>query len=346
MSQSFVGINHLLLYSVIANFVKYDWVDIAKKRRVLNKILYPEIEPNEKGMLEVSPLHSIYWERSGNPNGTSVLIVHGGPGGGSSPTYRRYFDPDKFNIVQFDQRGCGKSTPHSELQENTTNHLIEDIEKIRQFLEIDSWHIFGGSWGSTLSLIYSIQHTKKVLSLTLRGIFLCRKHELSWFYQKGASEIFPEEFDLYQSVIPLTERGDLIRAFHRRLTSQDRHERAKAAHAWTRWEMSTSFLIPKEVSINKAEYDNFSDSFARIECHYFVNNIFLDDNYILNNISRLRDVPVSIVQGRYDIVCPMRSAWDLNKSLPSSKLYVINNAGHSIKEIGISEKLIELTKKL
>ena len=309
-------------------------------------MLFPEIEPNEQGMLNVSPLHSIYWERSGNPNGLSVLIIHGGPGGGSSPSYRRYFDPKKFNIFQFDQRGCGRSTPHSELEENTTHHLIEDIEKIRQLLKIESWHVFGGSWGSTLSLIYAIQHTEKVLSLTLRGIFLCRQHELTWFYQKGASEIFPEEFDLYQSVIPLNERGNLINAFHKRLTSQDRSERTQAAHAWTRWEMSTSYLKPKELSINKATNDNFSDSFARIECHYFINNIFLEENYILKNINKLKGIPVSIVQGRYDVVCPMRSAWDLNKALPTSKLYVIDNAGHSMKEIGISKRLIELTNEL
>ena len=309
-------------------------------------MLFPEIEPNEQGMLNVSPLHSIYWERSGNPNGLSVLIIHGGPGGGSSPSYRRYFDPKKFNIFQFDKRGCGRSTPHSELEENTTHHLIEDIEKIRQLLKIESWHVFGGSWGSTLSLIYAIQHTEKVLSLTLRGIFLCRQHELTWFYQKGASEIFPEEFDLYQSVIPLNERGNLINAFHKRLTSQDRSERTQAAHAWTRWEMSTSYLKPKELSINKATNDNFSDSFARIECHYFINNIFLEENYILKNINKLKGIPVSIVQGRYDVVCPMRSAWDLNKALPTSKLYVIDNAGHSMKEIGISKRLIELTNEL
>ena len=309
-------------------------------------MLFPEIEPEEQGLLKVSTLHSIYWERCGNKNGSSVLILHGGPGGGSSPSYRRYFDPEKFNIVQFDQRGCGRSIPHSELKENTTHHLIEDIEKLRQHLNIETWHVFGGSWGSTLSLIYAIQHTKKVLSLTLRGIFLCRNNELSWFYQKGASEIFPEEFDIYQSVIPPKERGDLINAFYKRLTSQDRSERAQAAYAWTRWEMSTSFLMPKKFSINKAENDSFSDSFARIECHYFVNNIFLEDNYILKNISELTEIPVSIVQGRYDIVCPMRSAWDLNRSLPSSKLYIIDNAGHSMKEIGISKKLIELTDEL
>ena len=309
-------------------------------------MLFPEIEPNEKGILKVSLLHSIYWERSGNPQGLSILVLHGGPGGGSSPAYRRYFDPKIFNIVQFDQRGCGRSTPHSELRENTTHHLIEDIEKLRQFLKIETWHVFGGSWGSTLSLIYAIQHPEKVLSLILRGVFLCRAHELSWFYQKGASEIFPEEFDHYQSLIPKDEKGDFIKAFYKRLTSDDISIRAKAAYAWTRWEMSTSNLIPKELSIKKAANDNFSDCFARIECHYFINNIFLEENYILSNISNIKNIPVSIVQGRYDIVCPMRSAWDLKKSLPSSKLFVIDSAGHSMKEVGITYKLIELTNDL
>ncbi len=309
-------------------------------------MIFPEIEPSEQGLLKVSSLHSIYWERCGNPKGPSILIVHGGPGGGSSPVYRRYFDPKFFNIIQFDQRGCGRSTPHSELKENSTNHLIADIEKLRQFLKFDSWHVFGGSWGSTLSLIYAIQHPKKVLSLTLRGIFLCRTNELSWFYQKGASEIFPEEFDLYQSVIPENERGDLIKAFYNRLTSKDKEERAKAAYAWTRWEMSTSFLMPKKISIQKASNYKFSDSFARIECHYFINNIFLEENYILKNITKIKNIPISIVQGRYDIVCPMRSAYDLTNALPTSKLYVIDNAGHSMKEVGITNKLIELTNKL
>ena len=309
-------------------------------------MIFPEIEPNEQGILKVSSLHSIYWEMSGNQKGLPILVVHGGPGGGSSPVYRRYFDPKMFNIVQFDQRGCGRSTPHSELRENATHYLIEDIEKLRQFLKIKTWHVFGGSWGSTLSLIYAIQYPEKVLSLTLRGIFLCRKHELNWFYQKGASEIFPEEFDLYQSIIPKHERGDFINAFYKRLTSKDFSERAKAAYAWTRWEMSTSYLMPKELSISKASNDNFSDSFARLECHYFINNIFLEENYILNNITKIKNIPVSIVQGRYDIVCPMRSAWDLKKRLTSSKLFVIDNAGHSIKEIGIANKLIELTNEL
>ena len=309
-------------------------------------MIFPEIEPRDKGILKVSSLHSIYWERSGNPKGLPILIIHGGPGGGSQPIYRRYFDPMKFNIIQFDQRGCGRSTPHSELQENTTIDLIADIEKLRQFLKITSWHIFGGSWGSTLSLIYAIQYPEKVLSLILRGIFLCRKKELSWFYQKGASEIFPEEFDIYQSIIPEVDRGNLIDAFYKKLTSEDNSIRAKAAYFWTRWELTTSHLIPKELSIRKAANKTFSDSFARIECHYFINEIFLEDNYILKNIAKIANIPVSIVQGRYDIVCPMRSAWDLKNALPSSNLYIIDNAGHSMKEIGITKKLVELTNYL
>ena len=309
-------------------------------------MIFPKIEPTSQGLLKVSSLHTIYWESSGNPKGIPILILHGGPGGGSSPSYRRYFNPKLFNIIQFDQRGCGRSVPHSELKENSTLYLIEDIETLRQFLKIDSWHVFGGSWGSTLSLIYAIRYPEKVLSLTLRGIFLCRENELSWFYQKGASEIFPEEFDLYQSVIPVSERGNLIKAFYKRLTSEDDKLRAKAAYAWTRWEMSTSYLLPKEFSIKKAIDDNFSDSFARIECHYFINNIFLEENYILKNIFKIKNIPTSIVQGRYDIVCPMRSAWDLKKALPSSTLFIIDNAGHSMKETGITNKLVELTNNL
>ena len=310
------------------------------------EILFPEIEPSEKGFLEVSSIHNIYWERSGNPNGKKILIIHGGPGGGSQPRYRRYFNPEKFDIIQFDQRGCGLSKPFSELKENTTLDLIKDIEKLREKLKIDKWHLFGGSWGSTLSLIYAIENPSRVLSLTLRGIFLCRSFELSWFYQYGASEIFPDEYEKYISVIPETSRNNLIKAFYEYLTSENIQLRKKASMAWTRWELSTSHLYKKEITMNPDSENSFSDAFARIECHYFINNIFLDDNYILNSINKIKLIPTTIVQGRYDVVCPVRSAWDLHKKLKNSKLIIVPDSGHSMSERGITKELIKATNNL
>ena len=310
------------------------------------EILFPAIEPLEKGFLEVSSIHTIYWERSGNPNGKKILIIHGGPGGGSQPRYRRYFNPEKFDIIQFDQRGCGLSKPFSELKENTTIDLINDIEKLRERLKIDKWHLFGGSWGSTLSLIYAIENPSRVLSLTLRGIFLCRSFELSWFYQYGASEIFPDEYEKYISVIPETSRDNLIKAFYEYLTSENIELRKKASVAWTRWELSTSHLYKKEITLNPNSENSFSDAFARIECHYFINNIFLDDNYILNNINKIELIPTTIIQGRYDVVCPVRSAWDLNKKLKNSKLIIVPDSGHSMSETGITKELIKATNNL
>ena len=304
--------------------------------------LFPPIEPREKGLLAVSNLHKIYWERSGNPYGERILIIHGGPGAGSQPRYRRYFDPKKFDIIQFDQRGCGNSLPFSELRENTTINLVEDIEKLRNHFKIETWNLYGGSWGSTLALIYSIKHPNRVKSLILRGIFLCRSFELKWFYQYGASEIFPDEYEKYISVIPKNERSDLIKSFYKYLTSNNENLRQKAANAWTRWELSTSHLIKKELKIESNSKNSFSDAFARIEAHYFINKIFLEDDFILNNIDKLNEIPIKIVQGRYDIVCPLRSAWDLNKSLNNSELFIINNAGHSMSEEGITQKLLEI----
>ncbi len=311
-----------------------------------NQILFPPIEPRKKGFLRVSKMHKIYWERSGNPDGKKILVIHGGPGGGSQPKYRRYFDPKKFDIIQFDQRGCGLSLPFSELRENTTQNLIGDIEKLREFFKIHEWHLFGGSWGSTLSLIYAIHYPERVLSLTLRGIFLCRSFELYWFYQHGASEIFPDEYERYISVIPVAERGDLIKSFYKYLTSSDQNLRKKTANAWTLWELSTSHLITKKIDFVGNESNSFSDAFARIECHYFVNKIFLEEDYILKNVELIESIPTKIVQGRYDIVCPMRSAWDLSKRLKNSNLYIINEAGHSMSEKGITKKLVEVIKDL
>ena len=306
------------------------------------KTLFPPIEPREKGLLTVSDIHKIYWERSGNPSGEKILIIHGGPGGGSQPRYRRYFDPKRFDIIQFDQRGCGKSIPFSELRENTTINLVEDIEKLREYFAISYWSLFGGSWGSTLALIYSIKHPSRVKSLILRGIFLCRSFELKWFYQYGASEIFPDEYENYISIIPKDKRGDLIQSFYKYLTSKNENHRKLAALAWTQWELSTSHLIQKEISIESNSVNSFYDAFARIECHYFINKIFLEDDFILKNIEIINEIPTKIVQGRYDIVCPLRSAWDLNKKLKNSELHIINNAGHSMSEEGITQKLLEI----
>jgi len=307
--------------------------------------LFPAIEPRESGLLTVSDIHKIYWERSGNPAGEKILIIHGGPGGGSQPRYRRYFDPEKFDIIQFDQRGCGKSVPFSELRENTTINLVEDIEKLREYFSINCWNLFGGSWGSTLALIYSIKHPSKVKSLILRGIFLCRSFELKWFYQYGASEIFPDEYEKYISIIPKNRRDDIISSFYECLTSKNEDLRKRAANAWTKWELSTSHLIKKEISIESNTKNSFSDAFARIECHYFINKIFLEEDFILKNIETINEIPIKIVQGRYDIVCPLRSAWDLKKKLKNSELFIINNAGHSMSEEGITEKLLEIINK-
>tara|TARA_Y100001933_G_C18997355_1_gene563024 strand:- start:7 stop:948 length:942 start_codon:yes stop_codon:yes gene_type:complete len=310
------------------------------------KDLFPSIEPNAQGFLKVSKIHKIYWERSGNPKGEKILVIHGGPGAGSQPRYRRYFNPNKFDIIQFDQRGCGKSIPFSELKENTTNDLVVDIEKLRKFLKIDKWHLFGGSWGSTLSLVYAINYPRRVTSLILRGIFLCRKFELSWFYQYGASEIFPDEYEKYISVIPVKERNNLIRAFYKYLTSSDNDLRARSAIAWTNWEISTSHLIKKNINFSSSEVNSFPDAFARIESHYFINNIFLEENFILKNIEKIRFIPTKIIQGRYDIVCPMRSAWDLHKKLHNSELFIIDEAGHSMSEKGITDKLLIVLEEL
>ncbi len=310
------------------------------------KDLFPSIEPNAQGFLKVSKIHKIYWERSGNPKGEKILVIHGGPGAGSQPRYRRYFNPNKFDIIQFDQRGCGKSIPFSELKENTTNDLVVDIEKLRKFLKIDKWHLFGGSWGSTLSLIYAINYPRRVTSLILRGIFLCRKFELSWFYQYGASEIFPDEYEKYISVIPVKERNNLIRAFYKYLTSSDNDLRERSAIAWTNWEISTSHLIKKNINFSSSEVNSFPDAFARIESHYFINNIFLEENFILKNIEKIKFIPTKIIQGRYDIVCPMRSAWDLHKKLHNSELFIIDEAGHSMSEKGITDKLLIVLEEL
>ncbi len=312
----------------------------------IDQVLYPEIEPYSTGMLSVSDLHTIFWERSGNPSGEPVIVIHGGPGGGSQPSYRRYFDSEKFDIIQFDQRGCGKSTPYAELKENDTHNSVADIEALRLHFDIDSWHVFGGSWGSTLSMIYAQNHPNKVQSLTLRGIFMCRKSELHWFYQEGASHVFPDAFEPYSTHIPESERHELINAYYRRLTDENVDIRRAAAKQWTRWEMATSRLLPDDEYLEKADDLDFAVAFARIECHYFINGIFVEDGHILNNAAKISNIPTTIVQGRYDMVCPTISAWQLHKALPESKLIIVKDAGHSMGETGIARELVNATDSL
>ena len=309
-------------------------------------MLYPEIEPYNEFELNVSDIHTIHVEESGNSNGKPVIFLHGGPGGGIEPVYRQYFDPEKWRIIIFDQRGCGQSTPHAELQENTTWDLIADIEKIRQHLEIDKWVVFGGSWGSTLSLSYAITHPDRCKALVLRGIFMIRKKEINWFYQDGTSNIYPDAWEHYLRPIPEDERHDLVAAYYKRLTSNDDSVRIEAAKAWSIWEASTSKLIQSEESIHAFEDAKVAEAFARIECHYFTNRGFFDtDEWLLENVDKIRHIPTVIVQGRYDVVCPMVSAWELHRAFPEADFEIVQDAGHSMTEKGIAAKLVEYTDK-
>jgi proline iminopeptidase len=308
----------------------------------LMKTLYPAIEPFDSGLLPVSDIHEIYYERCGNPKGIPVVFLHGGPGGGLMPMYRQFFDPAAFHIVLFDQRGSGKSTPHAELRENTTWDLIKDIETLRIKFGIEKWFVFGGSWGSTLSLAYGISHPDRCLGLVLRGIFLTRRKELEWFYQKGASEIFPDFWEEYIKPIPADERGDFMGAFYKRLTSHSESVRIEAATAWAIWEGAASKLYPSADLIEHFGNPHEALSLARIECHYFMNNSFFpSENYLLENADKIRHLPIVIVQGRYDVVCPMTSAWDLHKALPEAEFIVVPDAGHSVSEPGTASALVD-----
>jgi proline iminopeptidase len=305
---------------------------------------YPPIEPYNSGELKVSSIHTIYYEECGNPDGMPVVFLHGGPGGGITEDHRRYFDPFHYRIVLFDQRGCGKSKPTAELKENTTWDLVSDIEKIREHLGIKKWLVFGGSWGSTLALAYSITHPTNVAGLILRGIFLCRPSEIKWFYQHGASEIFPDFWEPYWQMISPPDRGDMVRAYYKLLTHNDYDIRLKAAKVWSKWEAATSRLLVSPEAIDEYEDPASALAFARIECHYFINNAFFKtDNFLLENVSKIRHIPGVIVQGRYDVVCPARSAWDLHREWPQAKLQIIADAGHAASEPGIRSALIEAT---
>jgi proline iminopeptidase len=312
------------------------------------KTLYPAIEPFETARLRVSPVHELYYEQCGKPNGQPAVFLHGGPGGGLIPEYRQFFDPTTYRVVLFDQRGAGQSTPHASLEENTTWHLVEDIECLREHLGIERWLVFGGSWGSTLSLAYAQTHPDRVSALVLRGIFLCRPNEIRWFYQEGegAGAIFPDVWEEYVRIIPHAERGDMLSAYHRRLMSDDEAVRLEAAKAWSIWEGSTSKLFPDQQLIDHAGETHFALALALIECHYFVNNAFFEsDNYLVENIGKIRHIPAVIVQGRYDVVCPMMSAWELHRAWPEAELEIIGDAGHSATEPGIVRALIDATDR-
>lgn len=314
-------------------------------RRPPRRILYPRYEARRSGRLRVSDIHEIYWEESGNPNGVPVVALHGGPGGGSSPEMRRFFDPERYRVFLFDQRGCGRSTPHSELRENTTWDLMDDMEALRDHVGVNQWLVFGGSWGSTLSLAYGVTHPDRTLGLVLRGIFLVSKPEVQWFYQSGASRLFPDSYDRYIAPIPEDERDDLLMAFHRRLTGDDRQSRIEAARAWSRWEGETLSIKGPLTTPPRFNEDDFVDAFARIECHYFVNRgFFASDNWLLEQCAKkLKDIPGVIVHGRYDVVTPLSTAWALSKAWPKAELHIVPDAGHSSMEPGIVDKLIQAT---
>ena len=310
------------------------------------RTLYPSVDPFMTGQLQVSERHHIYYEQCGNPAGKPVVILHGGPGAGCGAKMRCFHDPAKYRIVLFDQRGAGRSTPHADLVDNTTWHLVADIEQLRAHLGIDRWQVFGGSWGSTLALAYAEAHPDAVTELVLRGIFMLRRWELEWFYQEGASRVFPDAWENYLASIPVVERHDLISAYHRRLTHEDPAVRLAAAQAWSVWEAATSFLYQDPAFMHSHEEDAFALAFARIECHYFVNGGFFEvEDQLLRDVSKIRDIPATIVHGRYDVVCPVANAWDLHRAWPEADLRIIADAGHSGFEAGITDALINATDR-
>jgi proline iminopeptidase len=306
--------------------------------------LHPPIEPYRTGGLEVGDGHVLYFEECGNPAGKPAVFVHGGPGGGTSADDRRFFDPARYRIILFHQRGSGNSTPAASLHENTTWKLIEDIEKLREHLGVQEWLVFGGSWGSTLSLAYAILHPARVTELVLRGIFMIRKKEIDWFYQEGASLIFPDAWAQYRDHIPENERHDYVGAYYKRLTHPDEQVRISAAIPWTTWEMATARLFTPPEVLKSLVNPEFALKFARIECHYFTHKGFFEsEDWLLKNVEKIRHIPSVIVQGRYDVVCPAATAWDLHKAWPEAKFLMIPDAGHSSREPGISRALVAAT---
>jgi len=306
-------------------------------------ILYPEIQPYVSHTVVVEPPHKLHVEECGNPHGIPVLFVHGGPGAGCEDYHRRFFDPERYRIILFDQRGSGRSAPHAELEGNTTQALVADMEQIREHLGVDKWLLFGGSWGSTLSLVYAESHPSRVFGLVLRGIFLCRPQEIRWFYQQGASRLFPEYWQDYLAPIPEEERDDMVSAYYRRLAGDNEMERMAAAKAWSLWEGRTSTLRPSEAVVEHFANPYTALSLARIECHYFMHDSFLQPDQILRDAGRLAGIPGVIVHGRYDVVCPVENAWQLHQRWPDAELKVIPDAGHSASEPGTINALIQAT---
>ena len=307
------------------------------------RTLYPPIEPYRTGMLDVGDGHSLYWERCGTPGGKPVVFLHGGPGGGCNRDHRRQFDPARYDILLFDQRGCGRSTPHASLEANTTWHLVDDIERLREVAGIERWMAYGGSWGSTLALAYAQTHAERVTELVLRGIFTFRQSELDWLYLKGASEIFPDKWEAFLAPIPESERTDIVAAYQRRLTGDDDDVRLASAKAWSQWEAETVTLLPDPHVIEDFTGDDFAVAIARIENHYMINKGWLDEGQLIANTSRLRDIPGVIVQGRYDMCTPPATAWDLHKAWPEAELAIIPDGGHLFTEPGVLDRLIRAT---
>ena len=305
--------------------------------------LYPEIQPYNTLQLAVDDVHTLHVEEVGNPDGVPALFLHGGPGAGCEPYHRRFFDPDRYRVVLFDQRGAGRSTPHANLTNNTTWDLVADIEKIRETLGIERWVVFGGSWGSTLALAYAQTHPQRVRALILRGIFLCRPHEISWFYQEGASRLFPDYWEDFVAPVDPAERHDMLSAYHRLLTGTDELRRLAAARAWSVWEGRTATLLPDERVAAHFAQAHVALSMARIECHYFMHDAFLRPNQLIGDAGRLNGIPGVIVHGRYDAICPLENAWELHHAWPGSELSIIADAGHSAAESGTRSRLVEAT---
>ena len=311
------------------------------------RTLYPPIEPRRTGMLEVGDGHSLYWEQCGNPDGKPVVFLHGGPGGGASPDHRRQFDPDRYNILVFDQRGCGRSIPHASLHANTTWHLVEDMERLRtKVAQVDKWMVFGGSWGSTLSLAYAQTHPDRVTELVLRGIFLFDQYEIDWLYKEGgASAVYPDKWDEFIAGIPEHERGDLVGAYYRRLTAEDPDVQLAAAKAWSKWEGETVTLLPSPGTIEEFTEPKKAIAVARIENHYMKAGGWLEEGQLLRGAEKLRGIPAVIVQGRHDMCTPPRAAWALHRAWPEADLVIVPDGGHLYNEPGVLDGLIRATDR-